>query len=236
MRRILPLALAIASMGAFMHSASAADMSARGARVAPLTAPVVTAYSWTGCYVGGNVGYGWAPTDWTPVGSSATRTHDVNGAVAGGQVGCDLQAGNIVFGVEGMFDWSGMSGSASPAGVNIHTDLNWLATVTGRVGLPVDRALFYVKGGAAWVNADYAFGLFGVNFQGNETTQTGWTVGAGVEWSFAPAWSVKLEYNFMDFGRDTPRFCVGGACGTVFNIDQDVHMVTVGLNYRFWAH
>jgi outer membrane immunogenic protein len=219
-----------------MHSASAADMSARGARVAPLTAPVYTAYSWTGCYVGGNVGYGWAPTDLTIPGGTRSRSHDANGVVGGGQVGCDLQTSNVVFGLEGMFDWSGMSGSDSAPGFNFHTDANWLATATGRLGWAADRALFYVKGGAAWVSTDSRFTVLGFNFQGNDTTQTGWTVGAGVEWSFAPSWSAKLEYNFMDFGSDRPRFCLGGACGSVFNVEQNVHLVTVGLNYRFWSH
>jgi outer membrane immunogenic protein len=235
MHKSLPVALVLASMGAFVQSGLAADIPARAGRVAPVVAPAYAAFSWTGCYVGGNVGYGWAPTDWTPVGSNATRSHDATGAVGGGQIGCDWQTSNIVFGVEGMFDWSGLSGSSSPSGVNLQTDVNWLATVTGRVGLAVDRALFYVKGGAAWVNEDFGFRLLGVNFRGNDATQSGWTVGGGVEYSFAPNWSAKLEYNFIDLGGDTPRFCVGGACGTVFNVDQNVHLVTVGLNYRFWS-
>src|SRR5215216_2462591 len=115
MRKILPIAVIVASMAAFVQSGSAADIPARGARVAPMQAPVVAAYSWTGCYVGGNVGYGWAPTDWTPIGSSATRSHDATGVVAGGQLGCDFQTANVVFGLEGMFDWSGMDGSSSPS-------------------------------------------------------------------------------------------------------------------------
>ena len=236
MRRILPVALVVASMGAFVQSGLAADIPARAGRVAPVVAPAYAPYSWNGCYVGGNVGYGWSPNDWTIVGTNVSGgSHDATGAVGGGQIGCDMQTSNVVFGLEGMFDWSGMSGSHTRGGVHFDTDANWLATVTGRVGLAVDRALFYVKGGAAWVNNDQGFRILGVNFQGNDTTQSGWTVGGGVEWSFAPAWSAKLEYNFIDLGSDAPRFCVGGACGTVFNVDQNVHLVTVGLNYRFWS-
>ena len=237
MRKILPIAVIVASMAAFVQSGSAADIPARGARVAPMTAPVVSAYSWTGCYVGGNVGYGWSPKDWDIAGTNiGVVSHDANGVVAGGQLGCDLQTSNVVFGLEGMFDWSGMSGSSNRFGVNFDSDVNWLATVTGRVGLAVDRALFYVKGGAAWANDDYSFGVPGVRIAANDVTNTGWTVGAGVEWSFAPAWSAKIEYNFMDFGSDTPRFCLGGACaGRIFDVEQNVHLVTVGLNYRFWG-
>jgi outer membrane immunogenic protein len=236
MRRILPLAFVAASIGALITSATAADISARGSRVAPLTAPVITAYSWTGCYVGGNVGYGWAPSDWSISGTNiGAGSHDATGAVAGGQVGCDLQTSNFVFGAEGMFDWSGMSGSHRRAGVSFDSDDNWLATATGRIGLAADRALFYVKGGAAWLNVDDSFSAFGLTARANDVTRTGWTVGAGVEWAFAPAWSAKLEYDFMNFGTDTPRFCLNGCAGGL-DIEQDVHLVTVGLNYRFWSH
>jgi outer membrane immunogenic protein len=239
MRKILPIALVVASIGASVQSGFAADIPARAARVAPLMAPAVAGFSWTGCYVGANVGYGWAPTDWDVAGSSVhVSKHDADGVVAGGQLGCDLQTSGLVFGLEGMWDWSGMEGSSTRGGgiLKLETDANWIATVTGRVGLAVDRALFYVKGGGAWVSNDYGFRLLGFNFRDNDSTHSGWTAGVGVEWSFAPAWSAKLEYNFIDVGHDTPRFCGSGAgCGTAFKIDQDIHLVMVGVNYRFWG-
>ena len=215
MRKILPIALVFASMGAFVQSGLAADIPARAARVAPLTAPAFAPFAWTGCYIGGNVGYGF---------------NDADGFVGGGQLGCDLQTGAFVFGLEGMFNWSGMDGSHRGG---FDTDISWLATVTGRIGFAADRALFYVKGGAAWVDEDHSFR--GLNFAGNNETNSGWTVGAGVEWSFAPAWSAKLEYNFMDFDSDTPRFCDSGVCARGGS-EQNIHLVTVGLNYRFSWH
>jgi outer membrane immunogenic protein len=226
-------------MGAFVQSGLAADMPARAGRVAPATAPAYVAYSWSGCYVGGNVGYGSSPQDWSFTGSNiAIGSHDATGVVGGGQVGCNLQTSNIVIGIEGMFDWSGMSGSHQspfPLGTGtLRTDVNWLGTVTGRIGLAADRALFYVKGGAAWVHDDYATTILSTTASANDVTRSGWTVGAGAEWSFAPAWSAKLEYNFMDFGSVRPRFCVV-ACGAFIDVKQNVHLVTVGLNYRFWG-
>lgn len=237
MRRILPIALVLASTGTFAQSGFAADIPARAARVAPVAAPVYAAFSWTGCYVGANLGFGNSPRDWTVTGIGVSAgSHDATGIVGGGQAGCDLQTGNLVFGFEGMFDWSGMNDSHSIAGVNLQTDVNWLATLTGRAGWAVDRALFYVKGGAAWTDDDYAITALGATASANDVTRSGWTVGGGLEWSFAPAWSAKLEYNYMDFGSETPRFCLGGACGRAFNIDQSVHLFTVGLNYRFWGN
>ena len=115
--------------------------------------------------------------------------------------------------------------------------MSWVAAITGRVGWAVDRALFYVKGGAAWVDEDYSIRIAGGRASANGASNTGWTVGTGVEWSFAPAWSAKLEYNFMDFGSEFPRFCGGGGvCARGFGVEQNVHLVTVGLNYRFSWH
>ena len=64
-------------------------------------------------------------------------------------------------------------------------------------------------------------------------SQSGWTAGVGAEWAFAPNWSARLEYNYMNFGNDTPNFCIGGACARVVDIDQDAHVFTVGVNFRF---
>jgi len=234
MRKILPAALIVASMGAFVPTGLAADIPARMGRVAPLTTPISPAFTWTGCYIGANVGYGWSPKDWDVTGTNINAgSHDADGVVAGGQLGCDLQTGAFVFGLEGMFDWSGMDGSHRAFGTTFDTELSWVASVTGRAGFAVDRGLFYVKGGVAWVDEDYSLRNAGGSASANDRTNTGWTVGGGVEWAFAPNWSAKLEYNYMDFGTENPRFCGGGVCAKAFDIEQSIHLVTVGLNYRF---
>jgi outer membrane immunogenic protein len=53
-------------------------------------------------------------------------------------------------------------------------------------------------------------------------------LGLGVEYAWGNGWSSKLEYNFMDFGDRSVTF--GGVTGTV---DAHVHVVKVGLNYKF---
>lgn len=94
--------------------------------------------------------------------------------------------------------------------------------------MPRNNWLFYAKGGAAWANDEFLYSRAG--FAGGVgETRTGWTVGAGVEVGFAPNWSAKLEYNYMDFGNDRASFGPTDA----FNIDQQMHVVKAGINYRF---
>ena len=146
-------ALLLASVGlGAVQPAVAADLPARGpVYKAPAALP---AFSWTGCYVGGNVGGLWLNGDWTTAGGVGAGSQTASGVTAGGQVGCNYQTGPWVFGVEGMFNWADANGDhTSPAGLGLHTDTNWLANVTGRVGYAVyDRNLLYVKGGGAWID------------------------------------------------------------------------------------
>jgi outer membrane immunogenic protein len=233
MKKILVAGIAAAALcGA---PALAADM--------PVKAPVYKAapapmFSWTGCYVGGNIGGGWARNTWNLVSAgglddeAAPHSH---GLLGGGQVGCDYQAGAWVFGVEGMFDWSDLRGSALDplaAGVIENDKFKWLGTATGRVGYAFDRTLFYAKGGAAWVNGRHFFtGPAGTTGTLTQTTD-GWVVGGGVEWSFAPQWSVKVEYDHIDLSRKNGLFSPNDS--EIFGFrGQKIDAVTVGLNYRF---
>ena len=92
-------------------SAMAADMRPARAPIytkAPMMAP---AFSWTGCYIGGNAGGLWATKDWS--GLTRRGSADVSGGVAGGQVGCNYQVTTWVFGIQGDFDWTNASGDAT---------------------------------------------------------------------------------------------------------------------------
>ncbi len=104
-------------------------------------------------------------------------------------------------------------------------------TIAGRFGIAADRALVYLKGGAAWLHSTHVFTIATLG-DGDFTasgTKWGWTAGAGVEYALTRNWSAKLEYDFMDFG--TSRFIFG----TVVPIDikQNIQTVKFGLNYKF---
>jgi outer membrane immunogenic protein len=211
----------------------AADMPVK-ARPAPIAVAVTT---WSGCYIGANIGAGWSDQKYTVVSGPSTgeTRYDFSsdGIVGGGQVGCDLQYGQFVFGIQGMWDASGIEGRGDVIeGTNVtaETKVSSFATLTGRVGYAAQpNWLLYVKGGGAWVRSKHTEFVTntGALFNGPEKlTHSGWTIGGGVEWMFAPGWSAFVEYNYMDLKE---KF----APVLFFNIQQDVQVVLVGLNYRF---
>lgn len=236
--------IAAISAAAFLQTASAADMPVKAARHAPPPAPIFT---WTGCYVGGNVGYAWAGAKWSdPATGVEFASHNANGVVGGGQVGCDYQTGQWVFGIQGMFDGAGMSANShkviEAGGPDIfdHTRISWMATLTGRIGYAIQpETLLYVKGGAAWVRDKLEECCLSVSAAQDDgiasVTRTGWTVGVGLEHMFRPDWSAFVEYNFIGLGTDAITFAPTGfaSSSSVYNIRQDVHAILVGLNYRF---
>ena len=235
MKKLIQVSAALAA--SLATPALAADLPVK----APV-APVVAPYNWTGFYVGANLGGAWGKTQYTdplaPAGVANTFNTDPDGFIGGGQVGLNYQIGPWVFGVEGEFSWSKLRGSGRgpvtpPAGSTLDTDANWIATAAGRVGYASDRWLFYVKGGAAWINVDHSFSNIGPPAFTTSVREThnGWTVGTGIEWAFARTWSAKVEYDYMDFGTDSLVF---SALGFPFLLDvkQQIHAVKFGVNYR----
>lgn len=107
---------------------------------------------------------------------------------------------------------------------------------TGRIGYTFNRALIYAKGGFAFVDGNVSTSTGVAGFTLNSASMfTGWTVGGGVEYMVAPNWSMKLEYQHLDFGAKFPNLTAGGA---VFPYRNDVTAETVkfGINYLFsWA-
>jgi outer membrane immunogenic protein len=164
---------------------------------------------------------------------------DPDGFLGGLQAGYNVQAGQFVYGIEGDVSWADLKGDAVFRNFNtIHTantKKDFLATLTGRLGVAFDRGLLYGKAGVAWVHDDHWITIPGTTFSKTGVTRTGWTVGAGYEYAFAAGWSAKIEYNFMDFGKHTSSITgVVGAGGTdPVTIDQNIHVVKIGLNYRF---
>jgi outer membrane immunogenic protein len=223
------LLLSTAALCAFAAPAIAADMPARTYTKAPVyTAPAVI-YNWTGFYVGGHVGGAFA-------GDNSLTGND--GRFMGGvQGGFDYQFASFgVVGVEAQYSWmnSNNTGVTFPGGGVITANSDQLGSVTGRLGYTWGPGLLYAKGGYAWRNdPNVAVSVAGtpVAFTTDGTHKDGWTVGAGLEYMFAPNWSAKAEYQYYNFGNTT--FATGPApiVGTRFRDDE--HTVKVGVNYRF---
>jgi outer membrane immunogenic protein len=198
--------------------------------------PVIRLYSWTGVYVGAHAGAGW----------NDTLVSDEHASFIGGaQIGINFRARNAIFGLEGQWTGSGDSGGDDnggtlvvfPGGVTggFETEIDWLATLTGRLGIVWDRSLFYLKGGAAWVHNRYDgfASLAPAASLSGEETRSGWAVGIGYEYAFRSAWSVRLEYLFLDFGGDSITLAGPAGRVAVSDVDQQIHAVTLGINFRF---
>jgi outer membrane immunogenic protein len=234
-------------------SALAADIPMKApVYKAPVVVPV--AYSWSGCYVGGNGGGLWARKDFSvpPIvtfggttfntGGAAIGSQDVNGWLAGGQIGCNYQTGAWVFGIQGDYDWVSARGSSSavfgPAGIFENTRISSLGSVTGRVGYAWDRFLAYVKGGVAWERDSYdvtavfaGVPLFGAN---SSDTRTGWTIGAGGEYAFTDYLTGFVEGDYYDFGTRTSTFTTFPvAIGLPIDIKERKFVAKAGLNWKF---
>jgi outer membrane immunogenic protein len=211
--------------------AMAADLRMPVKAPPPMVAP---AYNWTGFYIGAHVGGAWGTKDWVAVGVGPLGSHDIDGLIAGGQVGFNYQVGAWVWGVEVDFSWANLDGGHTDTVFvgNNTTEVNWLGTATGRVGLAWDRALIYAKGGAAWVRDVYTITSPGFLAETRDTNW-GWTVGAGLEYGLTPNWSMKLEYNYLDFGTERISFNPNAGAPFERDVDQNIHLVKFGINYRF---
>jgi outer membrane immunogenic protein len=234
MRRTALALLGIFGIGS-VSGASAADLAARPVVKAP-PAAVVTVYNWSGFYIGAHVGYAQGNKDWFDDDSVSPRgSHDVSGLVAGGQLGFNWQTGNWVLGIEGQASWSNADGEHfwDPGSFTVGTDVRWLGTIAGRLGYAFDRVLVYAKGGAAFVHDEHDF-VEGLDTAEGEKTRWGWMVGGGIEVAVVGNWSVKGEYNYMDFGKKAVAFVdPTGVPAFTSHIDQHLHVVKFGINYRF---
>jgi len=214
---------AIASAG-LAHTAVAADLGGLPPRRGSLkdAAPVVyeRAFSWTGLYIGANVGYGWSDVDWHD--SIGPGSHDGNGVLAGGQIGYNLQSGQFVFGVEADMSGAWVDGSNACCG----HQFNWVGSARGRAGIAFNgnRTWLYGTGGAAWADVDYT----APGVSGFSNTHFGWVAGGGVEHMLTQNLSARVEY--LHYSFDEATGLVGGITTTA---QPTLDTVRFGLNLKF---
>jgi outer membrane immunogenic protein len=247
MKKILlgSAALVMISVG----SAVAADMPVKAP---PLPPPVML---WDAVYIGLEGGYGWGENKWGQTFSSfgialdgTNGNHEVNGGLAGGVFGFTRQYGSWVWGAEFSWDWADLKGTRGHVLFPLYSNtskVDWLATLTGRVGYVVganQNWLLYAKGGYAVADETHHINFTGVPVTtGIDSTRNGWVAGAGVEYAFGTGIgffsnaSAKFEYNYMDLGRRTFEFrYLASPAGLVedWSVKQQVHVFKVGLNWR----
>jgi outer membrane immunogenic protein len=243
--------------------ASAADLPVRPGP-SPTYYPVATVYDWGGGYIGINGGYGFGQSQWSdpanPSGTISSGDFNVTGGLVGATMGVSGQFGAFVLGIEGDFDWQGLSGSsnsnfctsiitstaigAGAGGLSCKTESNWLGTIRMRFGYAWDRVLVYGTAGGAGANLNTA--LNGLPVQNN--AEFGWTAGGGLEVAFTDNWTVKVEYLFVDLMGNGPcnhgnscGYDVAAASATVPAIGANnaikfsENIVRVGLNFK-WGH
>lgn len=226
---LLTTAALLISAGA----ASAADLAARPYTKAP-PAPVIAATNWSGFYLGGFGGYGWSESVRARVpgvGSASANTSDINGGFGGGTIGYNWQSpgSQFVWGLEVDAAGADISDSATVFGVTGRDKIDAFGSVTGRIGVAFDAVLLYAKGGYGWADNKISATGRGVNFS-EWKIHSGWTVGGGLEWMFAPQWSAKVEYQYYDLDRD--RY-LAAVIPPGVDLSGSFHTAKVGVNYHF---
>jgi outer membrane immunogenic protein len=235
-------------------------IAAGAADLLPFKAPApVPTFSWDGFYLGVNAGYGWGSNPWTSEGvfeSTAISASNANPAfnhVLGGvQAGANYQMGSWVVGIEADVSALGAKGSdtgtVTALGIpgvftSATSQIDWLALFTGRLGYAWDHALFYAKGGVAAGDTKDSFALFSntgapafIDLGTKTNMMVGWTVGGGIEYAFAPHWTAKIEYDYVDLGTNSENFNVIDVTTLTFreNINHTANIVKFGANYRFF--
>ena len=215
---------------------------------------------WAGLYVGGSVGFGTGETsgqlqfdersmeavkrvneggEGPDFGSLFSSDYDVNGAIYGAHVGYNFQRGPVVFGVEAAYNGTDIDGNETvtafvippfPINVESERELDWYATLVGRLGYASGNMLFYGFGGVAWgtVETTLSIPLFGASVSG-ETDHMGWTAGVGIEYALNERFSVRVEYSHVDLGEED--FSLGE--GIKDEVDMSFDAIKIGASYRF---
>jgi len=237
MWRFARFALLSTAAAVFSLPALAADLPPQLGPIAPVA--YVPAFSWTGFYLGGAIGWLGTNSEYTAaagvpfVVTSASGKNGVSYAVLGGY---NYQMGQLVLGVEGDFGGAtaGKIRYTAITGDFLTAHSKWGGSIRGRLGYAADHALIYVTGGAAFVSNETSIPTTGVSI-GGDGTRLGWTVGAGVDYAFANNWFTGIEYRYSQYEARTFTYPIPiltlGFLG--FKHELSTNQVTARVGYRF---
>ena len=212
-------------------SALAADLPSR--KVAPVAPVVAPAFTWTGFYVGADLGGAFGYSKGKLYGDNDVvriPTMNSNGVVGGVHAGYNYQMGMAVLGAEADIWYNNINGSSSVLGglATIKSDLGWQGTIRARGGVAIDRALLFVTAGVA-IGSPETTVIIGNSAVSSSDTRAAFTVGGGAEYAFTNNWIGKVEYRYTDYGTKTIS-TVGG-----INVKNSIqsNTVTAGVSYKF---
>jgi outer membrane immunogenic protein len=248
MRSFAAALVASAALGfGLAQNASAADLR----RPAPAYVP--PPFSWTGFYIGANIGGGAArftALDYDGIWDFGDFTTNHVGWTGGGQAGFNYQAGSLVFGIEVDINATSFDQVRTVA-VNVGTDRletggkwDWFSTLRGRVGVAFDRGLVYATAGVAWAKAKHVHSFIDATgiptiISGADEVKAGFAAGAGIEYAFGSFWSLKAEYLYIQLDTHETRSNVftqpftGRQLTLPIDFNSSAHIARLGLNYRF---
>lgn len=224
-------AFAIASVFAVVAAsgANAADLVKQD--YVPAATPIISvpSFSWSGAYIGGQVGYGFGSSKFKDYGTSIKP----NGFLGGVYAGYNFDTGsNVILGIDGDFSYDTLKkslksslSSGDPA--SLESKLQWSGAVRGRVGYAFDRFMPYVAGGVAFGNLKNSF-RSGTDSLNNSKTMTGWTVGTGIDYAATDNVILRLEYRYTDFGKKNFDFGTASVSNKLTTND-----IRLGVAYKF---
>ena len=228
-------ALAGAGFGLFAldGAAIAADIPVRMPVKAPYIQPV---FDWTGFYIGAHAGYG-RGTSSAVLADPATlaNVNHFSGVIGGVQAGYNVQLpSGLLLGVEADLSFpnylnsNSVVSSLTSARSDVTEQWDYVGTARGRIGYSSGPWLTYATGGLAWAGERFLNTPAVGSDEKHINARLGWAAGAGVEYAFAPHWSVRLEYLYNRFERADIRF----PSGTQYSSALDFQSLRVGLNRK----
>jgi outer membrane immunogenic protein len=236
------LPLSVVLLATSILSASAADLPSRSTVPAPPL--LLPTFTWTGLYVGAELGWGQTRMELSPgaaIGGATAVTSlptlEKNGLAGGLLAGYNYQIGQLVVGAEldGEFLVTGKDRYTSVTGdvITAHTD--WVGSARARLGYAFDRVLVYAAGGLAFAAPNSTVTGTGYSYGAGDDVRWGWTLGAGVEYAFTNSWIAGVEYRYAEYDSHTYTYPVGtGGLGIVgFKEQLSTNQVTARLLYKF---
>ncbi|MEZ5898172.1 MAG: outer membrane beta-barrel protein [Hyphomicrobiaceae bacterium] len=185
----------------------------------------VLAPIWSGAYAGVHGGANWGDIEFSNIGSASGS--DFTG---GGHAGINMAFGQFIAGFEGDLDYVGGSYGYVSGGSLGSMDVNWRASLRGRLGMNVGPALLYATAGFAWQDVSVVETSLGGFSASNSETLSGVVYGIGAETYVMPNLSLRLEALHYDYGSE--KLSVGGAAGALQEIDPSDTVVRAGVTFH----